>query len=288
MTKPTVGVVLLSMGNRPEELAHALEGLAQQRDVELDVLLLGNGWVPEGVPDWVRTEHSAENLGCPGGRNAGAPMTRGEFLFFYDDDGYLPDPNTLSEMVKRFAYDDVAVVQGRGVDPTGKPSPRRWVPRLRKSAELRAGDVAVFWEAMAMFRRSAFDEVGGWCGELFFGHEGTDIAMRLIDRGWRIRYEPDIVVQHPATPAGRHSHHFFTTMRNRVWVARRNIPGPLLPLYLGIWLGATLVRARNADAVRHVLRGFREGWATRAPGGRHPISWSTVVRMAKLGRPPLW
>lgn len=288
MTKPTVGVVLLSMGNRPEELAHALDGLAQQRDVELDVLLLGNGWVPEGVPDWVRTEHSAENLGCPGGRNAGAPMTRGEFLFFYDDDGYLPDPNTLSEMVKRFTDDDVAVVQGRGVDPTGKPSPRRWVPRLRKSAEMEAGDVAVFWEAMAMFRRSAFDEVGGWCGELFFGHEGTDIAMRLIDRGWRIRYEPDIVVQHPATPAARHSHHFFTTMRNRVWVARRNIPAPLLPLYLGIWLAATLLRARKADAVQHVLGGFREGWATRAPGGRHPISWSTVVRMAKLGRPPLW
>jgi GT2 family glycosyltransferase len=288
MTKPSVGVVLLSMGNRPHELARALEALGRQRDVEMDVLLLGNGWVPEGVPDWVRTEHSPENLGCPGGRNLGATMVSGEFLFFYDDDGYLPDEHTLSTMVERFRDDDIAVVQARGVDPTGKPSPRRWIPRLRRSAELEAGDVAVFWEAMAMFRRSAFDEVGGWCGELFFGHEGTDIAMRLIDRGWRIRYEPDIVVNHPATPAGRHSHHFFTTTRNRVWVARRNIPAPILPVYLALWLGATVVRARSVDALRHIGRGFREGWATRAPGGRHPISWPAVVRMAKLGRPPLW
>lgn len=287
MSTPTVGVALLSMGNRPAELAVALDALRAQEGVELDVVLVGNGWHPEGVPDWVRTHHLPENIGVPAGRNLAASLTRGEYLFFYDDDGVLPSPRTLAEMVRRFEP-DVAVVQARGVDPTGVESPRRWVPRLRKSRELVGGDVAVFWEAMAMFRRRAFDEVGGWYAELFFGHEGTDMAMRLIDAGWRIRYEPDVTVHHPATPASRHSHHFFTTSRNRVWVARRNLPAPILPVYLALWFTATALRVRSADALRHVIRGHREGWAVRVPGGRHPISWRAVWRMTKLGRPPLW
>lgn len=286
-TVPTVGVALLSMGNRPVELAAALDALSRQRGVEMDVVLVGNGWEPEGVPGWIRTHHSPENLGVTAGRNLAASMTTGEFLFFYDDDGYLPDEYTLLEMARRMTP-GVAVVQARGEDPTGKPSPRRWVPRLRKSAEMRGGDAAVFWEAMAMIRRSAFDAVGGWCGELFFGHEGTDLSMRLIDAGWRIRYAPELVVQHPATPASRHSHHFFTTTRNRVWVARRNIPTALLPFYLGIWTGATLLRVRSRPALDNVIRGIREGWSTPIPGGRKPISWRTVWRMTRLGRPPLW
>lgn len=287
MSTPRVGVALLSMGNRPAELAVALEALRAQQGVEMDVVLVGNGWEPEGVPDWVRTHHLPENIGVPAGRNLAASLTSGEYLFFYDDDGVLPSPHTLAEMVRRFEP-DVAVVQARGVDPTGVESPRRWVPRLRKGAELVGGDVAVFWEAMAMFRRRAFDEVGGWYAELFFGHEGTDMAMRLIDAGWRIRYEPDIIVHHPATPAARHSHHFFTTSRNRVWVARRNLPTPILPLYLTIWFAATALRAPSLDALGHVVRGHRAGWAVRVPGGRDPISWRAVWRMTKLGRPPLW
>lgn len=286
-TRPTIGVALLSMGNRPVELARALEALHEQEGVDMDVVLVGNGWDPEGVPDWVRTHHSEENLGCPAGRNLAASLVEGEYLFFYDDDGVLPDPHTLADMVDCFEP-GVAVVQARGADPTGIPSPRRWVPRLLKSAEMTGGDVAVFWEAMAMFRRRAFDEVGGWCGELFFGHEGTDMAMRLIDAGWRIVYAPDIVVHHPATPASRHAHHFYTTSRNRVWVARRSIPTPLLPLYLGLWMGVTALRARGGEKLRNVVKGFREGWSTPVPGGRNPISWRAVWRMTKLGRPPLW
>lgn len=284
---PTVGVALLSMGNRPAELAAALRALEAQQGVDMDVVLVGNGWDPEGIPSWVRTFHSPDNLGCPGGRNLAAALVKGEFLFFYDDDGALPSPDTLARMVARCGP-DVGVVQARGADPSGAPSPRRWVPRLRKPNEMLGGDVAVFWEAMALFRRDAFDQVDGWYAELFFGHEGTDMAMRLIDRGWRIVYAPDIVVHHPATAAARHSHHFFTTMRNRVWVAKRNLPAPILPLYLAVWTGATLLRARSPKQVKVIWEGLRAGLSQRAPRAREPISWRTVWTMTKLGRPPLW
>lgn len=289
MSDPKVGVVLLSMGNRPAELERSLAALERQTGVTMDVVLLGNGWVPEGIPDWVRTLHSPENLGCPGGRNVGAAEVRGEYLFFYDDDGELGSPDVLGRMVAFLdANPDVAVIQPRGIDPTGKPSPRRWSPRLRTSAPDQGGDVVVFWEAMAMIRRSAFEEVGGWAGEFFFGHEGIDLAMKLLDRGWRIRYEPSLVVHHPATPPSRHDHFYFTTARNRAWVARRNLPAPLVPVYLGVWALGTIVRVRAVHPIRVWFRGLVDGLRSPLPGTRQPIKWSTAWRMTKLGRPPLW
>lgn len=289
MTSPKVGVVLLSMGNRPEELARSLAALERQVGVDMDVVLVGNGWVPEGVPTWVRSHHSPSNLGCPGGRNLGASLVRGEYLLFYDDDGELGSPDVVSRMAAVLdAHPDVAVVQPRGVDPTGRPSPRRWSPRLRPSDGDAGGEVVVFWEAMAMIRRSAFDEAGGWAGEFFFGHEGVDLAMRLLDRGWRLRYEPTLVVHHPATPPSRHDHFYFTTARNRAWVARRNLPLILIPVYLGVWAAGTVARVRSPHPLRVWFRGLREGLTSDLPGTRQPISWATAWRMTKLGRPPLW
>lgn len=287
MADPRIAVVLLSMGNRPEELARSLAALETQQGVEMDVVLIGNGWDPEGVPSWVRTFHEPVNLGCPEGRNVGAARARGEYIFFYDDDGALTSPDTLARMVQCMD-DDVAVVQPRGMDPDGRPTPRRWVPWLRSNRAGVAGDTVVFWEAMGMIRREAFEQVGGWAGDFFFGHEGVDLAMRLLDAGWRIRYEPSIVVHHPAHPPSRHDHFYRTTSRNRAWVARRNLPAVLIPVYLGVWALATLVRTRDPRKLKIWFSGLIEGLRSELPGERDPISWRTVWRMTRLGRPPLW
>ncbi len=286
-SKPTVAAVVLSMGNRPSELAHALETLHQQVGVEIDCVLVGNGWKPEGVPDWVRTMYEPVNVGIPEGRNIGAREARGEFIFFYDDDAYLPTADVLARMTKVLIENaDVGVVQPRGTDPYGRRPPRRWVPRLRVGGGGTGGDTAVFWEALCMIRRAAFEQVGGWPGHFFYGHEGIDIAMRLLDAGWRLRYEPTIVVKHPATAVTRHAVFYRMNARNRVWVARRNLPLPLVPVYLTVWTVLTVVRVHKLEPLIVWFKGFWEGLTT-SPGERRPMSWDTVVRMARLGRPPI-
>ena len=90
-----VAAVVLSMGTRPAELRKALETLLAQEGVELDVVLVGNGWRPEGVLEDVRTVHLEENVGIPEGRNIGAREARGDILFFYDDDAFLPTTDVL-------------------------------------------------------------------------------------------------------------------------------------------------------------------------------------------------
>lgn len=285
--RPTIGVILLHMGDRPAEIDEALRTLREQRDVDLDVVVVGNGWQPEGLPSWVRSVHVPDNVGIPEGRNIGAREVRGELLYFYDDDASLPAPDVLARLAAVIRSGPrVAVAQPRGVDPTGREAPRRWVPRLLVDDGGRPGPATWFWEAVCMMRRSAFEDVGGWPGHFFFAHEAIEVAWQLIDRGWEIRYVPQILVNHPATDAARHPVYYRTNARNRVWVARRNLPIPLIAVYLSAWTAITLLRVRDPRALRVWFAGFAEGWRTDA-GPRRPISWRTVWRLTRLGRPPV-
>ena len=171
-------------------------------------------------------------------------------------------------------------------DPTGMPTPRRWVPHLRTGGGGAAGDVVVFWEGVCTIRRSAFDEVGGWPGHFWYGHEGIDLAYRLLDAGWRLRYRPDVVVNHPATQPSRHEVYYRMNARNRVWVAKRNLPHPVAELYVAVWSGITIARVRDRDKLGVWFRGLREGVREDA-GKRRPMAWSTVARLSRAGRPPI-
>jgi len=205
MSLPTVGAVVLSMGNRPVELARALESLLAQEGVELDVVLVGNGWEPVGLPEAVRAVYLPENVGIPEGRNVGAAASRGDVLFFYDDDAYLPTTDVVARLVAVLAADArVGAVQPRPVDPTGKPSPKRWVPRPGGRDPLRPGRVGWLWEGTFVIRRHLFEQAGGWPGHFWYGHEGIELSWRVWDAGSTTWYAPDVVMNHPATSPTRH------------------------------------------------------------------------------------
>ena len=93
---PAYGCVVLTAGRRPDDLRRAVGSLLRQRDVALDVVVVGNGCEPAGVPDGVRIVPLAHDDGIPAGRNAGVPHVHGELLFFLDDDATLVEPDALA------------------------------------------------------------------------------------------------------------------------------------------------------------------------------------------------
>lgn len=287
MTRPSYGAVVLTMGTRPVEFPRALDSLLSQREVDLDVVVVGNGWEPSGLPERVRVVALPENVGIPEGRNVGARNVNGDILFFFDDDAYLPQDDVLARLGEVFARDPrVGFAQPRAVDPDGLPSPRRWVPRLRTGDPLRSGTVAMVWEGVFAIRRDVFERAGGWPGHFFYGHEGIELAWRVWDQGCTGYYAADVVVNHPATSPTRHVEFWRNNARNRVWVARRNLPAPLVPLYLATWVVLTLVRVHRPAALAAWFAGFGAGLAG-GHGERKPIRWRTVLRMTLAGRPPI-
>jgi GT2 family glycosyltransferase len=286
---PTVGVVALTQGTRPGDLAAGLASVLAQHFVELDVVVVGNGWKPTGLPAGARAVHLPENLGIPAGRNAGAAAVTGEYIFFLDDDASLPSSTFLRDaiaLLKR--HPDIGLLQPRVVDPDGRANPRRWVPRIRKGAAAASSNVFSVWEGATLMPRRVFDAVGGWGDPYFYAHEGIELAWRVWDQGLRTWYAGDLVAHHPAIEPTRHAYFYRLNARNRVWLAKRNLPWALAPVYVLSWTGVQVLRAglKNPRSLRPWFRGWWEGVRTR-PGGRRGIKWVTVWRMTRAGRPPL-
>jgi GT2 family glycosyltransferase len=281
------GCVVLTMGRRPEDLRRALDSLLAQRGVELDVVVVGNAWEPEGLPDAVRGVGSAENLGIPAGRNLGVPHARGELLFFLDDDASLASPGALATVARRFATDpEVGLIQLHVEARDGGPRSRDWVPRLRVGDPARSSEITVVWEGAVAVRRELFEAVGGWPEDFRFVHEGVDLGWRVMDAGYRIEYAGDVVVLHPSPAGTPHHYTFYYGARNRAWLARRHLPAALGALYVLSFALRTLPRLRSRQDAQEALRGYRDG--LRGPAGeRRPLSARTVWRMARAGRPPI-
>jgi GT2 family glycosyltransferase len=275
------------MGNRPQELLDAVRSVQQQRGPDVDVVVLGNGADVPPVPPATRTERLPENLGIPGGRNVGVEHTTADVILFLDDDGRYPDAGLAERVRSQFAADpELGIVSFRVVDPVSGRTQRRHVPRLRATHPERSSDVTTFLGGACAVRRRMIDEVGPLPAAFFYGHEETDLAWRALDAGWRIRYDAEAVMEHPAVAPSRHAEFYRLNARNRVWLARRNLPLPLVPVYTGAWCVLTLARTRDSAGLRAWWSGFVEGWRTDA-GRRRPMRWGTVVRMTALGRPPI-
>jgi GT2 family glycosyltransferase len=283
----SIGVVVLTQGGRPDDLARGLSSLLGQRDVDLDIVVVGNGWDPVGLPAGVRGCGLPENLGIPAGRNAGVPMVAGDLLFFLDDDASLPRDDVLATMAAQFAADpELGLVQPRVVDAEGRPAPRRWTPRLRVGDPARSSPAMNVWEGAVAIRRTAFDFAGGWPEPFWYAHEGIELAWRVWDGGFHVRYDGEIEVHHPAIQPTRHAEFYRFQARNRVWLARRNLPLVIGIVYVGSWALVGGTRLRSREAVAETFRGYRLG-LTFPCGDRRPIRWRTVWRMLLAGHPPI-
>ncbi|ARF56525.1 glycosyltransferase family 2 protein [Streptomyces gilvosporeus] len=290
MRHPRVGVAILTMGTRPAELADLLDSVAKQDTPAARVVVVGNGTPLPPLPDGVTGLELPENLGIAGGRNAALDRLR-EFgdvdvVVDLDDDGLLISPDVFTRLVELYEADDrLGIVGFRIADERGRTQ-RRHVPRLRAKDPMRGGLVTTFLGGGHGLSLRMLDETGGWPEPFFYAHEETDLAWRALDGGWKVLYEPELVLQHPWTSPTRHAVYHRMVARNRVWLAKRHLPAGLVPVYLGLWTVLTLARTRSAAGLRAWFGGFAEGLRTPCPP-RRPMRWATVWRMTRLGRPPV-
>lgn len=286
------GVVILTMGKRMDDLLRGIDSLLAQKGVNLDVVCVGNGWDPAGLPAEVKTHMLPENVGIPAGRNAGVPLVDGEFLFFLDDDAWLPDDKTLWRMAQYMRENpNVGLVQPRVFDPSNPNAPKRWIPRLRKGAASQSSNVFSVWEGAVGMQRKAFDECGGWPAPFWYAHEGIELAWRVWDAGYDVWYMGDLAVAHPVIDPKRHDEYFYMNARNRVWLARRNLPWPFSWAYVGSWTGVQIIRwARKPDQLKPWFKGWVDGWRDDPWDGEEDekkLSSRGVLRMSFKGRPPV-
>ena len=255
----TLSCVILTMGNRPAEVIRAIDSVLAQHGAPVDLVVVGNGADVTGLPAGVRTVRLPENVGVAAGRNAGVAACEGDVVLFLDDDGWYPDTGLACHIAGRFAADpSLAVLSMQVVDPDGGPGARWHVPRLRAGDPERSSVVTTFLGGACAIRRSAFLEAGGLPDLFFYGHEETDLAWQLMDRGYRLEYDATARMCHHHLPNARHDTFRRQDGRNRVLLARRLASALRVHRIIqAVELSVLILLAAIADAVAGNLTATR-------------------------------
>ena len=284
-----VSVSVVVIGHRPgEALASAVRSVAAQGHRPLELVLFGNGAplaVPEPLPADcpVRTSSSPSNLGVAGGRNAAARLATGDALLFLDDDAVL-HPDTIAHAVTALeAGEDVGAVAFNVVAPaTGQPVLWMGHPHPVTHSGHRF-DTLSFIGCGNLVRRSAFEALDGFWDGYFREMEEIDFSWRLVDAGWRIRYEPSAVVEHPE----RTEAHFAHSIASNLLLVWRLMPLPAAARQTAYLVALFTARGARPGRLRQLASGLGHALrlAPRARRERATLSAGTVRRLRRTHAP---
>jgi len=284
----TIDWVVLTMATRPDEFQRALDSIDAQvvaAGAARSVVVSNGADLTEALADRSvgHVVDLDENVGIPAGRDIGIRACESEVVGLLDDDAEL-DPDVSQQVLDAFAANPrLGAVALRLNDENGDTS-RRHVPRLGGSAVEAGGAATFFVGAAHAIRVEAYHAAGGYFRELWYGHEEIEFSWRLIDAGWDIEYLAHAAAFHPRTEISRHPDGWRLTGRNRVLIARRTLPWAVAVTHVTLWLLLGLWRAPR-DCTLAYIQGWLSGW--RGDVDRRPIHWKTVVRLTRLGRPPV-
>lgn len=281
------GCVLLTMGKRPDELHAAITSLLNQQNVTMDIVIVGNGYDPGVDFKNIKTLFLKDNIGIPAGRNQGVEKVQGTYIFFLDDDVVLKDPYFLAKTKALFEKRaDIGLMQPRVDTLDGSRAPRRWIPRLIKGNNQKSSKATTLWEGATVLRRNVFDAIGGWPANFFYAHEGIELCWQVWNQGYVAWYAGDIAVSHPAINPTRHDYFYRLNARNRVWLAKRNLPFPFNIFYPLTHALISFLSLRGSDARKAWRSGFIEGWKTDAEKSRK-LSIRAILALTFALRPPV-
>jgi GT2 family glycosyltransferase len=265
---PAVDVVVLSW-NRPAETMETLDSVLAQEQVRVRLWVVDQGSHPSQVADLralsgrnpaVQLIELGRNVGVPAGRNIGVRAGSADWVVSLDNDAVFASPGAMATAVSRLvAFPRVGAVAFRAEDySTGDLDRTSWVYPSALETCAEPVPVARFVGVGHALRRSAFEAAGGYDERLFFCEEELDLSYRVIDRGYRILYDPSIVIRHKVSPASRvgwTADRVYYQTRNAVLVHHRHYRSH--PITLSV-AGGWLMRAAYNGKPWQALRGLRD------------------------------
>lgn len=290
---PLVSVIILNY-KRLEAFKLALDSVLQQEYPNREIIVVDNH-SEEDIESLVRNRDASikliqlpTNRGSCGGRNAGIREARGDILITLDNDVNFSSPFELTKVVNTFKQrPDIHVLAFQVCDAeTGELRLREWChPRSWKKFGQSEFETHFFGEGAVAFRRQVFQTCGLYYEPFFIGCEGYDLALRILNHGFRILYAPRIRVHHLMSPETRRPDRaYYIYTRNYLWITYKDYPLVAGLRFLLPKLAMMLYFAVRERCPGAFLRGLRDGVLGLAEIGsnRSPISKSTIKYLAEL------
>ncbi len=193
-------------------------------------------------------------------RNRGFEMARGDYVILLDDDVFVDTPDFLDRFAALFDADDrLGAITTRKYVRGETRRRLDLIPHTNKSVDLtRPFYTFRFVGGCVGFRARTLRDVGGFLPDFFYGLEEVELAYRIIDGGWKIRYEPDIVSEELEHPAGRRPKREVQTDRlaNKYIISYLRMPQPWLMLNMVAFTPYLLYFAGGEASVSGAVRQF--------------------------------
>jgi GT2 family glycosyltransferase len=250
----TVAILIVNY-NGGGLLRECLESIRHQQRPPDHVIVVDNGSdddslrQAESLLNDVEVIRLAENVGFAGGNNiAAAAAKRFDAIALLNPDAF-PEPGWLQALVEAaerapefssFASRMLFAARPDRLDGAGDTyhaAGRAWRNgHGSDQASWPARDVEVFapCAAAALYRREAFEAIGGFDERYFCYFEDVDLGFRLRLRGGRALYVHGAVVRHVSSAVAGYRSDFavYHGERNAVWTFVKDMPGVLFFLYL--------------------------------------------------------
>lgn len=275
--KPLVSVVIATW-NRAQDVLETIHSVYRQDYPCFEIIVADNAST-DGTADKIRVSFPtvklirlSENRGASGGRNAGMQEADGEYILCLDSDASL-EGGALHALVAAFETDPtIGVVNSKVVNAFTRnfdPIAGWAYSEEQKMKSDTPFYTHTFSETGCAFRRDALLKTDMFWERLFFGREGEELALRMLDAGYRILYCPSVVILHRASPQKRiaSSERRYHDFRNALRIYLVRYPWWLLAWMLPLKIAAETVKG---------FRMQRMDWAFRAV-------WAVVCEL-----PTLW
>lgn len=262
-THPEVSIVIVTW-NSAKHLPRCLACLRAQTFQDFELILVDNGST-DGTAEGIQEKHPdldikvialEKNLGFATANNLGARMARGKWLVLLNADAF-PEPDWLEKLLsaarenpeftffssRQIQFDKPDLLDGAGDSyHVSGLAWRRYYNHNRQKYGTRPEEVFGACAAAALYKRECFLTVNGFDEDYFSYFEDVDLSFRLRLAGGRCLYVPQATVHHVGSASSGKMSDFviYHGHRNLEWTYLKNMPWPLLLLYLPLHIAMGL------------------------------------------------
>ncbi len=284
VAEPLAVLVVIVAYNAGEHLQRCVDALERQTFQDWRAVLWDNA-SSDGALDALRTGprvevvRCAENLGFAAANNRAAERAASHYIATLNPDAF-PEPDWLERLVAAAKAHQAAAVGSLQIDDADPAildgagdcmsiagvAWRGGYGQPRSVAPAEAVEIFSPCAAAALYRRDAFDALGGFEERFFCYYEDVDLGFRLRLAGGRCVLEPKAVVRHVGSASSDKVSGFaeYHGTRNRLWTFMRDMPTALLPIALPAHLLVTayvMLRSPHLWTIR--WSALRDAWRGR-------------------------
>jgi len=256
--------IIIVTWNSKKYLQNCLDELATQISHDSEVILVDNGSA-DGALDGIHKKYPSlnlcvhrlsSNLGYAIANNIGARLAHGKWLALLNADAF-PEPDWLEKLIRaaeenpKFSFFASRQIQANSPDRLDGVGDayhiaglawRRHYNQLAQAYGHQAEETFSACPTAALYSREEFLKLGGFDEDYFSYFEDVDLGFRLRLGGAKCLYVPEAVVHHvgSASTGKRSDFSVYYGYRNMIWTFVKNMPMPLLLIFLPLHISAIL------------------------------------------------